>query len=492
MRFSELARHAIWLVPTDREKIRRFIDGLTYQLRLLMTRERVSGATFDEVVDIALQIEMVRGLERVDREAKRPRGQGGFSGTPSGGQFQHGRCRSFRHAQTARPVHRGASSGHGCHSYQQVRSSLGALPAQSSSHAPSGQGSSMSGPSASYPGALGSFQSPAPAPGCCNECGEFSHMRRECPHLVGGPAPQRSQSMSSALVPPPPAQSARGGAELARGLPRRGGRSGGGHARFYDLPARPHAIALDAVITGIVSVCYRDAFVLFDSGSTYSYISSYFVHFMDMPRESLVSSVHISTNVGDTIVVDRVYRSCVVTIGGMETRVDLLLLSMVDFDVILGMDWLSLCHAILGCHSKTVTLAIPDLPRVEWSGSINYVPSTVISYLKSQRMVEKGCLSYLAFVRDVNGETPSIDSVPVMKTYEKNYPVQDLELATIVHALKIWRHYLYGVHCEIYTDHRKANVVADALHCRTESLGSLTYLPAAERPLALDVQALAG
>ena len=53
MRFSELVRHAVLMVPTDRERIRRFIDGLTYQLWLLMTRERVSGATFDEVVDIA-------------------------------------------------------------------------------------------------------------------------------------------------------------------------------------------------------------------------------------------------------------------------------------------------------------------------------------------------------------------------------------------------------------------------------------------------------
>ncbi|XP_070050861.1 uncharacterized protein [Nicotiana tomentosiformis] len=62
MRFSELGRHAIWLVPTDRERIKRFIDGLTFQPRLLMTREREreSGATFDEVVNIARQIEMVR------------------------------------------------------------------------------------------------------------------------------------------------------------------------------------------------------------------------------------------------------------------------------------------------------------------------------------------------------------------------------------------------------------------------------------------------
>ncbi|KAL5570097.1 hypothetical protein UlMin_026672 [Ulmus minor] len=41
-----------------------------------------------------------------------------------------------------------------------------------------------------------------------------------------------------------------------------------------------------------------------------------------------------------------------------------------------------------------------------------------------------------------------------LKDYEKNYPTHDLELAAIVFALKIWRHYLYGVHCEIYTDHK--------------------------------------
>ncbi|XP_070032151.1 uncharacterized protein [Nicotiana tomentosiformis] len=41
-----------------------------------------------------------------------------------------------------------------------------------------------------------------------------------------------------------------------------------------------------------------------------------------------------------------------------------------------------------------------------------------------------------------------------LKVHEKNYPVHDLELAAIVHALKIWHHYLYGVPYEIYTDHQ--------------------------------------
>ena len=41
-----------------------------------------------------------------------------------------------------------------------------------------------------------------------------------------------------------------------------------------------------------------------------------------------------------------------------------------------------------------------------------------------------------------------------LKPYEENYPTHDLELATMIFALKIWRHYLYGTNCEIYTDHK--------------------------------------
>lgn len=198
-----------------------------------------------------------------------------------------------------------------------------------------------------------------------------------------------SQTTTLAPVSSPPAQPARGGAQSVRGHPRGGGRSSGGQARFYVVPARPDVVASDAVITCIVSICHREASILFDPGSTYLYVSSYFVHYLDMPREPLVSLICVSTSVGDNIIVDHVYRSFVVTIGALETRVDLVLLSMVDFSVILGMDWLSPCHAILDCHAKPLTLAIPGLPKVEWRGSLDYVPSRVTSYLKAQRMVGK-------------------------------------------------------------------------------------------------------
>ncbi|KAG8499104.1 hypothetical protein CXB51_005534 [Gossypium anomalum] len=41
-----------------------------------------------------------------------------------------------------------------------------------------------------------------------------------------------------------------------------------------------------------------------------------------------------------------------------------------------------------------------------------------------------------------------------LKSHEKNYPTHDLELAAIVFALKIWRHYLFGERCHVYSDHK--------------------------------------
>ncbi|KAJ9537587.1 hypothetical protein OSB04_030320 [Centaurea solstitialis] len=46
-----------------------------------------------------------------------------------------------------------------------------------------------------------------------------------------------------------------------------------------------------------------------------------------------------------------------------------------------------------------------------------------------------------------------------LKDCEKNYPTHDLELAAVVFALKLWRHYLYGTKCQLFTDHRSLKYI---------------------------------
>nr|XP_016437597.1 PREDICTED: uncharacterized protein LOC107763622 [Nicotiana tabacum] len=152
-----------------------FIDVPHYQLCFVMTRESVSGATFDEVVDIGQQLEMVRIQERENREAKRPLGLSCLSGVPSG-QSYHNKGRPYRPAQMAHPVHHGAPSSLGSYSVHSSQSSLNALLAQSLSNAPSVLRSSVSVPSSSYSSTPGLIQPPPPQSKSCFEYGDLRHM----------------------------------------------------------------------------------------------------------------------------------------------------------------------------------------------------------------------------------------------------------------------------------------------------------------------------
>ena len=41
-----------------------------------------------------------------------------------------------------------------------------------------------------------------------------------------------------------------------------------------------------------------------------------------------------------------------------------------------------------------------------------------------------------------------------LKVHERNYPTHDLELATVVFSMKIWRHYLYEFYVDVFTEHK--------------------------------------
>ncbi|XP_070036009.1 uncharacterized protein [Nicotiana tomentosiformis] len=107
VRFSDLARHAPTLVTTVRERVHRFIEGLNPSIRLSMARELEMDVAYQQVVGIARMFEGMLSWDREEREAKRSRESGTYSGTRALAATRYGR------GYMGRPVHSALSAANG-------------------------------------------------------------------------------------------------------------------------------------------------------------------------------------------------------------------------------------------------------------------------------------------------------------------------------------------------------------------------------------------
>ncbi|XP_070036657.1 uncharacterized protein [Nicotiana tomentosiformis] len=189
----------------------------------------------------------------------------------------------------------------------------------------------------------------------CYGYGLRGHIQRECrssQHGVGSGTSQPSSSAAATSSAPPPARGTP--APAGRGAARGGAQSSGGPNCFYAISGRQSAEASPDVVTGILTVQSHDIYVLIDPGSTLSYVTPYVAMEFGIELEQLPEPFSISIPVGESIVSARVYRGCVVTVHGRDTLANLIELGMIDFDVIMRMDWLYSCFAKFDCRTRTV------------------------------------------------------------------------------------------------------------------------------------------
>ncbi|XP_070036147.1 uncharacterized protein [Nicotiana tomentosiformis] len=201
-RFSGLSCHALMILPTDAERVRRFVAGLHSNIRANMAREVEIGTSYQLVVEIAWRIKgyRQRGREQTQHD-KRARFSGEFRGGPTRGRGQFGRVQPSKPPYSSPPPLRGAParpyfcatpessyrppaiqvSSSGYSSHQGSSSSyLSAMP-ESSYRRPAIQASS-SGSTGHQDKTLGQQIA---APRGFFECRDLGHMRRFCPRLWG-------------------------------------------------------------------------------------------------------------------------------------------------------------------------------------------------------------------------------------------------------------------------------------------------------------------
>ncbi|GJZ38071.1 reverse transcriptase domain-containing protein, partial [Tanacetum coccineum] len=227
-------------------------------------------------------------------------------------------------------------------------------------------------------------------------------------------------------------------------------------------------------ITGILYIDDRTVFVLFDTRATHSIISTTFAKKLNMTPTPLIERIIISTPMKNHMLIDHEYVNCPIRFDDRVRPANLLPIHMFDFDVILGMDWLASHRATIDCYARTVIFGNVRQPEFVYHGSSPLKSVKLISAMKARTLISHGCQDGIIMDPSKVEATPNGRDLRRDGTYEKgviayasrqlkpyevNYPTHDLELAAVVFALKIWRHYLYGEACDIFTDHKSLKYI---------------------------------
>nr|GEV02129.1 putative reverse transcriptase domain-containing protein [Tanacetum cinerariifolium] len=339
------------------------------------------------------------------------------------------------------------------------------------------------------------------------------------------------------------------------------------------------------VVTGTFLFNHRPARTLFDSGANRSFVSISFASMLNIPSITLDTSYNIEIADGNLISTNTVIQGCTLTLINQPFEIDLMPIKLGNFNVFIGMDWLSKYHAKIICDEKVVHIPIEDetlIIRVIPFGLTNapavfmdlmnhlckpYLDKFVIVFIDDiliysrnkeehanhlriimELLIKEKLYAkfskcdfwirtvqflghlidsqglhvdpakieavknwaspttpteirqflglagyYRRFIKDFSKNEKSLtiltqkdkkfvwgedqgmafqilkqkrcealilalpegkNDFVQLKPHEENYTTHDLELGAVVFALKIWRHYLYGTRCIVFTDHK--------------------------------------
>ena len=187
-------------------------------------------------------------------------------------------------------------------------------------------------------------------------------------------------------------------------------------ARVFTVTRQEADASLDVII-GMISVYDHDAYALVDPGVTHSFISMPFTERHQIESQPIDGRMVVSVPNGDTMISERTVLGSKLVIQNKDFPADLIVLGIHDFDIVLGMDWLSKHRATLDCYKKEVRLVRPEEPSVIFRGIGREIAPSLINAMTASKMLRKGCQGYLAFVVDRRQEGTRLEDIPIVKEF---------------------------------------------------------------------------
>ena len=198
------------------------------------------------------------------------------------------------------------------------------------------------------------------------------------------------------------------------------GRGRGPHAGMLGVQGCVYAITPPAesadqpVIQGAFLLSPIWERVLFDSGTSHSLIVALVVIELGLEVEALEKPLYVSSPLGIRARIGMICRGCELEISEILLTVDLRVMDMSEFDIILGMDWMTSYRVVIDCERRRVTAYTQDSTRVVFQGDKHDIfPQTV--YKSRCQGLLAGWLASLTLEDEVR---PDLDLPRVFCEYE--------------------------------------------------------------------------
>ncbi|XP_022007494.1 uncharacterized protein LOC110906706 [Helianthus annuus] len=175
------------------------------------------------------------------------------------------------------------------------------------------------------------------------------------------------------------------------------------------------------VVTGTFLLNDYFAYILFDTGADFSFISIEFKNILGLEPSKLDVPYSIELANGRLIETGEVVKECTLELGEQKFNIDLLPIELGSFDVVVGMDWLSNNRAEVVCHEKIIRLPLPNEETLVIHGEKRDTPLRIINCMKAQKYLRKGYIAFLAHVVDKKADGPKLTDIP-LRIQEESVP----------------------------------------------------------------------